>query len=107
MESALNFQLYRLKNPEEIHCHMDCADFLCCLTFQVLYKEGEAVYSIKTNETFTVTSEYISSQLLLKLKKMAEEYLGLPVSKAVISVPAEFDERQRNYTVKAANLAGM
>lgn len=75
--------------------------------FKVLYKEGEAVYSIKTNETFTVTSEYIGAQLLLKLKKMAEEYLGLPVSKAVISVPAEFDQRQRNYTVKAANLAGL
>ncbi|XP_069617004.1 heat shock 70 kDa protein 13 [Ranitomeya imitator] len=75
--------------------------------FKVLYKNGEAVYSIKTNETFTVTPEYIGSQLLLTLKKMAEEYLGLPVSKAVISVPAEFDERQRNYTVKAANLAGL
>ncbi|CAN2387638.1 ATP binding, partial [Pristimantis euphronides] len=75
--------------------------------FKVLYKEGDAVYYIKTNETFTVTPEYISSQLLLTLKKMAEDYLGLPVSKAVISVPAEFDERQRNYTVKAANLAGL
>lgn len=30
----------------------------------------------------------------------------MPVSKAVISVPAEFDERQRNYTIKAARLAG-
>ncbi|KAM3933992.1 heat shock 70 kDa protein 13 isoform 2-T2 [Leptodactylus fuscus] len=74
--------------------------------FKVLYKDGEAVYSIKTNETITVSPEYIGSQLLLKLKKMAEEYLGIPVSKAVISVPAEFDERQRNYTVRAANLAG-
>lgn len=37
---------------------------------------------------------------------MAEEFLGVPVSKAVISVPAEFDERQRIYTIKAARLAG-
>lgn len=37
---------------------------------------------------------------------MSEDFLGVPVSKAVISVPAEFDERQRNYTIKAASLAG-
>lgn len=76
------------------------------LCLQVLNKDGNAVYSITTNETFTVTPEYIGAQLLLKLKKMAEKYLGIPVSKAVISVPAEFDGRQRNYTIKAANMAG-
>ncbi|XP_075450086.1 heat shock 70 kDa protein 13 [Ascaphus truei] len=75
--------------------------------FKILSNNRDVVFSVTTNETFTVTPEYIGSQLLLKLKKMAEEYLGLPVSKAVISVPAEFDERQRNYTVKAANLAGL
>ncbi|CAH2219402.1 heat shock 70 kDa 13 [Pelobates cultripes] len=75
--------------------------------FKVLHNNGDVVYSITTNETFTVTPEYIGSQLLLKLKNIAETYLGIPVSKAVISVPAEFDERQRNYTVKAANLAGL
>lgn len=59
-----------------------------------------------TNETFHVTPEYIGAQLLLKLKRMAEDSLGMPISKAVISVPAEFDDRQRNCTIKAANLAG-
>ncbi|KAM8975369.1 heat shock 70 kDa protein 13 isoform 2-T2 [Pelodytes ibericus] len=75
--------------------------------FKVLHDNGDVLYAITTNETFTVTPEYIGSQLLLKLKKMAEEYLDLPISKAVISVPAEFNERQRNYTIKAANLAGL
>ncbi|XP_053312768.1 heat shock 70 kDa protein 13 [Spea bombifrons] len=75
--------------------------------FKALYNNGDVIFSITTNETFTITPEYIGSRLLLKLKKMAEEYLGLPVTKAVISVPAEFDERQRNYTIKAANLAGL
>lgn len=75
--------------------------------FKVLHKNGAVEFSVTTNETFTVTPEYIGSQLLLKLKKMAERYLDIPVSKAVISVPAEFDENQRNYTVKAANLAGL
>lgn len=59
-----------------------------------------------TNKTFRITPEHIGSQLLLKLKRMAEGSLGVPISKAVISVPAEFDERQRNSTIKAANLAG-
>lgn len=61
---------------------------------------------IVTNHTFTVSPEFIGSRLLLKMRKMAERQLGVPVEKAVISVPAEFDERQRNYTVRAANLAG-
>nr|XP_060629729.1 heat shock 70 kDa protein 13-like [Anolis sagrei ordinatus]XP_060630447.1 heat shock 70 kDa protein 13-like [Anolis sagrei ordinatus] len=75
--------------------------------FKVLNNKGAAEFSVSMNETFSVTPEYIGSQLLLKLKRISEEYLGMPVSKAVISVPAEFDERQRNYTIKAANLAGL
>ncbi|KAK2497917.1 hypothetical protein MC885_008538 [Smutsia gigantea] len=43
----------------------------------------------------------------LKLKEMAEEYLGMPVENAVNSVPAEFDLKQRNSTIEAANLAGL
>ncbi|NXE47615.1 HSP13 protein, partial [Casuarius casuarius] len=75
--------------------------------FKIFNNNGSAEFSVTTNETFHVTPEYIGSQLLLKLKRMAEDYLGVPVSKAVISVPAEFDERQRNSTIKAANLAGL
>ena len=67
---------------------------------------GSAEFVISTNQTFTVSPEFIGSRLLLKMKKMAEQQLGVPIQKAVISVPAEFDERQRNYTVRAANLAG-
>ncbi|NXR12810.1 HSP13 protein, partial [Semnornis frantzii] len=75
--------------------------------FKVFNNNGSAEFSVTTNETFRVTPEYIGAQLLLKLKRMAEDSLGMPISKAVISVPAEFDERQRNCTVKAANLAGL
>uniref|UniRef100_A0A3Q0ST18 Heat shock protein 70 family, member 13 n=1 Tax=Amphilophus citrinellus TaxID=61819 RepID=A0A3Q0ST18_AMPCI len=66
-----------------------------------------AEFVISTNHTFTVSPEFIGSRLLLKMRKMAERQLGVLVNKAVISVPAEFDERQRNYTVRAANLAGL
>ncbi|XP_059824944.1 heat shock 70 kDa protein 13 [Hypanus sabinus] len=75
--------------------------------FKVLHNNGDAEFSISVNESFRVTPEYIGSLLLLELKKLAEEHVGLPVSKAVISVPADFDERQRNYTVKAAQMAGL
>lgn len=63
-------------------------------------------FSVTSNETITVSPEYVGSRLLLKLKEMAEEYLGMPVANAVISVPAEFDLKQRNSTIEAANLAG-
>ncbi|NWZ70706.1 HSP13 protein, partial [Acrocephalus arundinaceus] len=75
--------------------------------FKVFNNNGLAEFSVTTNETFHITPERIGSKLLLKLKKMAEANLGMSISKAVISVPAEFDERQRNSTIKAANLAGL
>ncbi|XP_039912997.1 heat shock 70 kDa protein 13 [Hirundo rustica] len=75
--------------------------------FKVVNNNGLAEFSVTTNKTFHITPEHIGSKLLLKLKKMAEANLGMSISKAVISVPAEFDERQRNSTVKAANLAGL
>lgn len=75
--------------------------------FQVVNNNGSAEFQVTTNVTFTVSPEFIGSRLLLKMKKMAEDHLGVPIHKAVISVPAEFDERQRNYTIRAANLAGL
>lgn len=72
----------------------------------MINNNGSAEFVIHTNHTFTVTPEFIGSRLLLKMRKMAERQLGVTIQKAVISVPAEFDERQRNYTVRAANLAG-
>lgn len=75
--------------------------------FKVINNNGSAEFEISTNHTFTVSPELIGSRLLLKMRKMAERQLGVPIQKAVISVPAEFDERQRNYTIRAANLAGL
>ncbi|NXC20823.1 HSP13 protein, partial [Corythaeola cristata] len=75
--------------------------------FKIFNNNGSAEFSVTTNKTFRITAEHVGALLLLKLKRMAEVYLGMPISKAVISVPAEFDERQRNSTIKAANLAGL
>lgn len=75
--------------------------------FKVLNKNGMVEFSVTSNKTMTVSPEYVGSRLLLKLKEMAEDYLGMAVINAVISVPAEFDLNQRNSTIEAANLAGL
>jgi molecular chaperone DnaK len=52
------------------------------------------------------TAEEISALILKKLKKNAERALGLEVSRAVITVPAYFNDAQRNATKRAGELAG-
>jgi molecular chaperone DnaK len=51
--------------------------------------------------------EEISSFILRELKKEAEQHLGIPVRKAVITVPAYFNDRQRKATQTAGELAGL
>src|SRR5256884_445752 len=49
----------------------------------------------------------ISAMVLQKLKQAAEEYLGQPVTKAVITVPAYFNDAQRQATKDAGQIAGL
>ncbi len=53
------------------------------------------------------TPEQVSAEILLKLRRDAEASLGEPVSRAVITVPAYFNDAQRNATIKAGELAGL
>src|SRR5437016_566665 len=52
------------------------------------------------------TPEEISAEVLQKLKRDAEAFLDEPVTRAVITVPAYFNDAQRNATKKAGELAG-
>src|SRR3989344_3630675 len=62
--------------------------------------------NIKINDK-TYTSEEISAMILKKAKEDAEDYLGEKVEKAVITVPAYFDDAQRQATKQAGEIAGL
>ncbi|WP_303235280.1 molecular chaperone DnaK [Methanosphaera cuniculi] len=53
------------------------------------------------------TPQEISAYILQKIKKDAESFLGEPVKKAVITVPAYFDDNQRTATKDAGKIAGL
>ena len=53
------------------------------------------------------TPQEVSAQILMNLKKSAEDYLGSEVKKAVITVPAYFNDAQRQATKDAGKIAGL
>ena len=66
---------------------------------------GEESYAVEI-EGEEYTPEQISAMILQKIKRDAEEYLGHEIDKAVITVPAYFNDKQRQATKNAGEIAG-
>ena len=67
-------------------------------------KNGDAWVRVRDKE---FSAPEISAQVLMKMKKTAEDYLGEPVTEAVITVPAYFNDSQRQATKDAGRIAGL
>lgn len=65
---------------------------------------GDAVFELDGK---TLTPEEIAAQILIKMKETAEAYLGETVTEAVITVPAYFNDSQRQSTKDAGRIAGL
>src|SRR5438105_728050 len=83
---------------------------------QAITNPDRTIRSVKrhmgTNWTIDIdgkkyTSQEISARTLMKLKRDAEAYLGDTVNQAVITVPAYFDDAQRQATKEAGQVAGL
>jgi len=76
--------------------------------FKVIEKSGKPYIQVQfKGETKDFTAEEISSMVLTKMKDTAEAYLGDKVTNAVITVPAYFNDSQRQATKDAGLIAGL
>lgn len=72
-----------------------------------LIKEGRDGMAVVESDGRTFTPQEISAMILQKIKADAEAYLGSKVTQAVITVPAYFDDSQRQATKQAGEIAGL
>jgi len=77
-------------------------------TYNVINKENKPYIEVEyKGEKKVFSPEEISSMVLLKMKETAESYLGCPVTDAVVTVPAYFNDSQRQATKDAGTIAGL
>merc|ERR1712072_174133 len=78
------------------------------LPFKILDQGGKPQIGVKVNgEDKVMPPEEVSSMVLVKMKETAENYLGKEVKHAVITVPAYFNDAQRQSTKDAGTISGM
>ena len=72
--------------------------------YKIVDKGGKCAFEVGDQ---TYTPEQISSMILAKLKQAAEDYCGEKITEAVVTVPAYFDDSQRQATKDASKIAGL
>lgn len=78
------------------------------LPYNVVSKGGKPYVSVETtNGQKTLSPEEVSSMILVKMKEVAENYIGQEVKYAVITVPAYFNDAQRQATKDAGTISGL
>jgi molecular chaperone DnaK (HSP70) len=78
------------------------------LPFKILNKNGKPAIQVKVKgEDKVFAPEEISAMVLTKMKEIAEAYLGKKVKSAVITVPAYFNDAQRQATKDAGAISGL
>lgn len=82
----------------------DCKDIIKHVPYDVVNKDGKPRVKINERE---YSPEEISSYIINKMKKTAEDYLGQTVTDAVITVPAWFDNAAREATKLAGEMCGL
>jgi len=78
------------------------------LPYELVSKDGKPYISVKVKgETKVFAPEEVSAMVLTKMKEIAESYIGKTVKHAVITVPAYFNDAQRQATKDAGAIAGL
>ena len=85
--------------------YQEVKDEISLTPFNVVeQKDGSCAFEVRGKK---ITPEEVSAAILAKLKKVAEDYLGESVKEAVITVPAYFNDAQRQSTKDAGRIAGL
>jgi molecular chaperone DnaK len=81
-----------------------CKDELNKVPFKLVEKSNMVCVDIDGK---LYTPQEISAMILSKMKQTAEEFIGQPITKAIITVPAYFDDSGRTATLEAGKIAGL
>ncbi|BBU86872.1 hypothetical protein EIMP300_82720 [Escherichia coli] len=102
---AIKRLIGRRFQDEEVQRDVSIMPFKIFHHFKIIAADnGDAWVEVKGQK---MAPPQISAEVLKKMKKTAEDYLGEPVTEAVITVPAYFNDAQRQATKDAGRIAGL